>query len=79
MSVAARVLCAAIVAYQTVLSPLLGRHCRFVPTCSEYTRLAILGHGVGHGIALGIWRLLRCHPLQPGGYDPPPPRRTQQA
>lgn len=58
--------------YQVALSPLFPRTCRFYPTCSEYTRLAILEHGWAKGVGLGLWRLARCHPFHPGGYDPVP-------
>ncbi len=67
---------ALVVAYQWLLAPLLGGHCRFAPSCSEYARLAIIEHGALRGTALALARLLRCHPLHPGGYDPPPVRRT---
>jgi putative membrane protein insertion efficiency factor len=55
--------------YQVLLSPLLGRHCRFYPTCSSYTYEAIKKHGLFKGIFLGGKRLLKCHPFHPGGVD----------
>jgi putative membrane protein insertion efficiency factor len=67
----------AIVGYQRLISPLVPSACRFAPTCSEYTRLALVEHGVLRGIALAAWRLARCHPFHPGGYDPPPVRARQ--
>ena len=63
---------APILAYQWVVSPLLGPRCRFLPTCSCYAREAILRHGIVRGGGRALWRLLRCHPFHPGGYDPVP-------
>ena len=59
-------------AYQTVLSPVLGKHCRFQPTCSAYTYEAIEKYGFTRGAGLGVRRLLRCHPFHEGGIDPVP-------
>jgi putative membrane protein insertion efficiency factor len=59
----------AIRAYQLLLSPLLGRQCRFYPTCSSYAREAIEKYGLLKGIFLGGKRLLRCHPFHSGGVD----------
>ena len=56
--------------YQTFISPLKPPSCRFVPTCSQYMLEAINRYGTAKGIFLGIRRLLRCHPFDPGGYDP---------
>jgi uncharacterized protein len=56
--------------YKALLSPLLPPSCRFVPSCSEYSREAIERHGALRGSWMGIKRLLRCHPFHPGGYDP---------
>lgn len=58
--------------YQYAISPLLGRRCRFHPSCSEYTAEAIQKHGVWKGATLGTRRICRCHPWHPGGYDPVP-------
>ena len=57
--------------YQWTLSPLLGRHCRFEPTCSAYFIGAVRKYGAIRGAWRGILRILRCHPWHPGGYDPP--------
>lgn len=59
-------------AYQLALSPLLGHHCRFLPTCSRYAHEAIERHGAFRGSWLGLRRLLKCHPLHAGGLDPVP-------
>ncbi len=58
--------------YQQVISPWLGDRCRFYPSCSHYTVQAIRQRGVWRGCFLGGRRLLRCHPFNPGGYDPVP-------
>ncbi len=58
--------------YQLTLSPLLGRACRYSPTCSAYTYEAISRYGVLKGSYLGARRLLRCHPFHAGGVDPVP-------
>jgi putative membrane protein insertion efficiency factor len=58
--------------YQTVLSPFLGQHCRFYPSCSEYSLEALEKHGVFRGLWLSIKRLSRCHPWHEGGVDPVP-------
>lgn len=63
--------------YQLTLSPLLGPCCRFHPTCSCYAHTAIERFGVLRGSWLGLARLLRCHPLSAGGYDPVPPAGTR--
>ena len=57
--------------YQCTLSPLIGRHCRFEPSCSAYFILAVRKYGAVRGTWRGILRIGRCHPFHPGGYDPP--------
>jgi uncharacterized protein len=57
-------------AYRYLISPLLGPRCRFYPSCSAYAQQAIVERGLLKGLALTLWRLLRCHPWHPGGYDP---------
>ena len=71
---AVAVLVAGVRVYQWTLSPLLGRCCRYAPTCSEYAVEALRTHGVLRGLGLAAWRILRCHPFAEGGYDPVPPR-----
>ena len=56
--------------YRRLVSPLLPPSCRFTPTCSEYAIDAIRKHGLAKGTALAFLRLLKCHPLHPGGVDP---------
>lgn len=57
--------------YQMTLSPLIGRQCRFHPSCSNYMILAIRKHGVMIGVAKGTWRVCRCNPFCTGGIDYP--------
>ena len=74
MSLPARLVVGLVIAYQRLIGPALPRSCRFAPTCSEYARLAVTDQGLIRGAGLALWRLLRCHPFHPGGYDPPPAR-----
>ena len=60
-------------AYQLTLSPFVGQHCRFTPSCSRYATEAIEVHGPGRGSWLTIRRIARCHPFCDGGLDPVPP------
>ena len=61
--------------YQKFISPFLGKNCRFYPTCSAYAKEAIENYGTIKGSILSIKRILRCHPFNPGGYDPVPPKK----
>ena len=71
-AVAARLAKALLRFYKRWISPVLPPACRFEPTCSVYALQAIDRYGVVKGCWLGVRRLLRCHPLHPGGYDPVP-------
>ena len=80
-SAAARVLMALIGGYRRFISPLLGPRCRFAPSCSAYALEAVREHGALPGTWLAVRRIGRCHPFNPGGFDPVPPalhgRRTR--
>ena len=67
-----RSLMAAVRAYQLMVSPLLPSSCRFTPSCSAYAHEALTRHGAVRGSWLAARRLARCHPWNPGGYDPVP-------
>jgi putative membrane protein insertion efficiency factor len=56
--------------YQLCISPLLGKNCRYYPTCSQYAIEAIEKKGIVHGLWLAVKRICRCHPWHDGGYDP---------
>jgi len=66
-----KILLKSIELYQGIMSPFLGRHCRFLPTCSEYAKMAIEKHGVLKGLRLSFLRVVRCSPLSKGGVDLP--------
>jgi len=57
--------------YQVFISPGLGNNCRFYPSCSQYSYLAVEKYGVIKGLWRGLRRILRCHPWNPGGIDQP--------
>ncbi len=56
--------------YRAFISPLLGKRCRFYPSCSQYALEAVERYGAIRGGYLAVRRILRCHPFNPGGYDP---------
>lgn len=70
-AVLARGLILAVLVYRWTISPLLGPCCRFQPSCSLYFIQAVQKYGAIRGACKGVWRILRCHPWHPGGYDPP--------
>lgn len=69
----ARALITLIRLYQQIISPWLGRVCRFEPSCSRYAVACLEAHGAARGSLLSVRRLCKCHPFHPGGFDPPPP------
>lgn len=64
--------------YQRHISPHLGHHCRFLPTCSQYAVQALQTHGLLKGGLLALWRILRCNPFGRFGFDPVPPKGRWQ-
>ena len=78
-ALARRAAVARILAYQRLVSPLLGRRCKYEPTCSRYAVEAIRELGVARGLVLAAWRLLRCNPWSHGGFDPVDDQRLFRA
>jgi uncharacterized protein len=74
MSPLAHLLRGAVQVYRWTLSPILGRNCRYEPTCSGYALDAIAIHGALRGGAMAAWRILRCNPWGGMGWDPVPRR-----
>jgi uncharacterized protein len=64
--------------YQLTLSSIMGRNCRFLPTCSDYARQAIELHGPYEGGKLAAKRICKCHPWGGDGYDPVPPKHSRR-
>jgi len=58
--------------YQLLVSPLFGPVCRFSPSCSQFSMIAIDRYGIRKGILLSVKRIIRCHPWNAGGFDPVP-------
>jgi putative membrane protein insertion efficiency factor len=75
----ARLVMGAIRTYQRTLSRILGGRCRFHPSCSQYGYEAVAEHGALRGSWLAVKRIGRCHPWNPGGHDPVPPRRRERS
>ena len=71
-SIFARTVLGLIGGYRRFISPLLGPHCRFLPTCSDYAAQAVRRYGALRGSWLALCRLVRCHPFCDGGHDPLP-------
>lgn len=70
IKIPAKILAFIVKIYQKTLGPALPSQCRYYPSCSEYTRQALLKKGVIRGLLMGAWRILRCNPWSRGGYDP---------
>ncbi len=73
-----RLLIGCVKGYRYMISPLMANHCRFHPSCSSYAIQALEQHGAIKGCYLATRRLLRCHPFNPGGYDPVPDNYSDQ-
>jgi uncharacterized protein len=71
VSIPARLLIGLVWLYQWLIRPMLGQRCRFEPGCSTYFIESVRKYGAIRGACRGIWRICRCNPWNPGGYDPP--------
>ncbi|NCP65593.1 MAG: membrane protein insertion efficiency factor YidD [Paraglaciecola sp.] len=65
--------------YQKLISPMLGPHCRFHPSCSQYAVEAITEHGTMSGLWLSVKRIVKCHPMHEGGFDPVPKKHNKNS
>lgn len=65
-----KLVCLPIIFYRLIISPVIGSHCRFYPSCSQYALTSIRHYGILKGLKQTCFRLLRCHPWSAGGYDP---------
>jgi hypothetical protein len=73
-----RAMIGAVKFYQRNVSPNIGPHCKYQPTCSEYMIGCLETHGVLKGLPMGLWRIIRCNPFSKGGYDPVPCRKENR-
>ena len=64
--------------YQFIISPLIGKNCRYLPTCSEYAIESLKSHGLLRGLFFAIRRILKCHPFGGHGFDPIPKRKQNK-
>ncbi len=71
MNIIKKIILISIKFYQIFISPLIGKHCRFYPTCSQYSYLSVKKYGVGKGLWKSFKRILRCNPWNKGGVDMP--------
>jgi len=78
MNIVKKILIMPIHFYQKFISPYYPARCRFYPSCSSYAIQAIELHGPWKGLYLAVKRILRCHPGNPGGFDPVPPRKSDK-
>ncbi|MEE9428505.1 MAG: membrane protein insertion efficiency factor YidD [Paracoccaceae bacterium] len=78
MTLLAKIIALPVQAYRLVFSPMVGKSCRYQPTCSAYALEALEKHGAIKGLYLSVRRIGRCHPLGSSGYDPVPESRPNQ-
>jgi hypothetical protein len=71
LAIPGRLLIGIVRLYQYLIGPMIGPHCRFQPSCSTYFIQSVRKYGAIRGGLRGIWRICRCNPWNPGGYDPP--------